>query len=149
MWGVNFRAHTLSNEYKARKVYKIILNWGRQNLRNFPWRKTSNPYKILLAEIMLHRTNAKQVEKVYESFLHKYPDLVSICDAGIEQIISDLSRLGLRWRLELLYNMACIISKNLENIPSNKNELMELPGIGHYISSAVVCFAFDKPEPIQ
>lgn len=143
-----FRASTLSDVYKYKKVHKIILNWGRHNLRDFPWRKTSNPYKILLAEIMLHRTGASQVERVYESFLHKYPDLNSICGAGIEKIISDLSGLGLRWRAKLLYNMACIITKNHGNIPSNKKELMELPGIGHYISSAVVCFAFEKPEPI-
>lgn len=143
-----FRASTLSNEYKVEKVHKVILNWGTNNLREFPWRKTSDPYKILLAEIMLHRTRASQVERVYKSFLNKYPDLDSICDAGIDKIISDLSGLGLQWRAELLYNMACVITKNHGNVPSNKKELMKLPGIGHYISSAVICFAFEKPEPL-
>lgn len=97
---------------------------------------------------MLHRTRASQVERVYGHFLNKYPNLDSICNAGIKKIISDLSGLGLKWRAELLCNMACVIAKKHGNIPSNKKELMDLPGIGHYISSAVLCFAFEKPEPI-
>ena len=98
---------------------------------------------------MLHRTRAPQVESIYGSFLHKYPDLNSICNAGTEKIILELSGLGLQWRAKLLHNMACIIIKNYHgHIPSNKKELMEFPGIGHYIASAVICFAFEKPEPI-
>lgn len=127
----------------------MILQWGKDNLRDFPWRKTSDPYKILLAEVLLHRTRASQVEMVYNSFVLKYPDFKSICNAGIEKIIFDLSGLGLQWRAKLLYNMACIITKDRNDIiPSNKTELMEFPGIGHYIASAVVCFAFKKREPL-
>lgn len=144
-----FRASTISNEYKSEKVHKIILNWGRDNLRDFPWRKTSDPYKILIAEIMLHRTRALQVERIYELFLLKYPDFNSICDAEIETIISELSGLGLHWRAKLLHNLACNLIKNYNGIiPSIKEELMEFSGIGNYIASAVVCFAFEKPEPI-
>lgn len=144
-----FSDNTLSDKYKTRKIHKVIIDWGNDNLRDFPWRKSSDPYEILLAEIMLHRTRAPQVESIYELFLHKYPDLNSICDAGTEKIISELSGLGLQWRAKLLHSMACFIINNYHGqIPSNKKELMEFPGIGHYIASAVVCFAFEKPEPI-
>lgn len=131
------------------EVHKRISEWGNENLRDFPWRKTSDPYKILIAEIMLHRTRALQVESIYDSFLHKYPDLNSICEAGIKKIMSDLAGLGLQWRAKLLHNMACSITKNnYGNIPFSKKELMKFQGIGNYISSAVICFAFEKPEPI-
>ena len=98
---------------------------------------------------MLHRTNALQVEKIYNSFLKKYPDLNSICNAGIDEIINELSCLGLKWRAILLYELACKLIHDHDGIiPSTKSELIKFPGIGHYIASAVICFSFDKPEPI-
>lgn len=144
-----FRPNIIPSETKTEEVHKRIFEWGNENLRDFPWRKTSDPYKILIAEIMLHRTRASQVESIYDSFLHKYPDLNSICEAGIKKIMSDLAELGLQWRTKLLHNMACsIIKNNYGIIPSSKKELMKFPGIGNYISSAIICFAFEKPEPI-
>lgn len=96
---------------------------------------------------MLHRTNAKQVEEVYIKFLKKYPNFNEICNVELDEIIKDLFSLGLIWRANNLYKVACIIIKEYDgNIPTEKNELLKLPGIGEYIASSFLCFAYNKPE---
>lgn len=98
---------------------------------------------------MLHRTNALQVEKIFINFVTKYPDFRSICDAGQKTILKDLAFLGLKWRSELLYKVSCELTLNYDgHIPLDKNELLKLPGIGPYISSAFLCFAYNLPEPM-
>jgi len=139
----------VNSKKKYKIIHKEILTWSKDNLRVFPWRKTSDPYKIFIAEIMLHRTRASQVEDVYNLFINNYSDFKSICDAGKERILYELSGLGLKWRAEFLYEISCILSQEYgEIIPSDKSVLLELPGVGPYISSAFLCFVYDLPEPI-
>jgi A/G-specific adenine glycosylase len=140
------------DKYYFKKIKNIrteLLIWGEQNLRKFPWRETLDPYKIIVAEVMLHRTKANQVKDVYENFILKYPDFESIVKAGHEAIIIELHPLGLFWRSEMLYDLAnLIVSSYSGKIPIEKKELLELPGIGEYIASALLCFCFNQPEPI-
>ncbi len=94
---------------------------------------------------MLHRTRADQVKPIYESFIKKYPNFKSIADSSREEIEQDLYPLGLNWRATELFNMAKEINQRFDGIiPSEKDRLIELPGIGPYIASAVLCFAYDK-----
>jgi A/G-specific adenine glycosylase len=134
---------------KSEIIHERILKWSKSNLRVFPWRITSDPYKILIAEIMLHRTQASQVEEVYKTFVEKYPDFKSICKTGKLKILSELSRLGLKWRAKFLYQLSCTLSQDYNGIiPFDKGKLLALSGVGPYISSAFLCFAYDSPEPI-
>lgn len=135
--------------YKLEKIHENMLKWGKVNLRDFPWRKTKDPYKILIAELMLHRTKANQVKDVYANFTEKYPDFCSICEVSPEIISTELKTLGLYWRAELIYNLSCSICKDLHGeIPSKKDELIKLPGIGSYIASAFLCLTYGCPEPL-
>lgn len=103
----------------------------------------------MIAEIMLHRTRASQVEPVYIKFVNKYPDFNSICICDPHEIFLDLEELGLKWRAELLYKLACEIKDKYKGqIPREKEGLLKLPGIGPYIASAVMCFAYGVPEPL-
>lgn len=138
------------NYFKKIKVIRTeLLIWGEENLRKFPWRDTSDPYKIIIAEVMLHRTKADQVKNVYEEFILKYPDFESIIRASREAIKSDLKSLGLFWRADLLYDMASEIVQRYEGkLPLEKKKLLALPGIGNYISAAILCFGFNLPEPV-
>ena len=139
------------NTYRnvVRRICTEILEWGKGNMRNYPWRNTQDGYRILIAEIMLHRTKADQVKEIYEVFIEKFPDLMSIVDAGSESIKSELYSLGLSWRANLLYRMAEEVVKKYNGVlPLNRMKLMELPGVGHYIASAVLCFGYNLPEPI-
>jgi len=130
-------------------AHRQILKWGQRNRRDYSWRKTRDTYKLMIAEIMLHRTRADQVQDVYQKFIDKYPDFNSIVTAGPSTIREGLHSLGLTWRAELLYGLAERIMKDYDGkLPHDKKRLMELPGIGHYIASAVLCMSDDVPEPL-
>ena len=133
----------------VRRIWTEILEWGKENMRDYPWRNTRDAYRIMIAEIMLHRTKADLVKELYEAFIEKYPDFRSIVKAGPENIKSELYSLGLTWRSDLLYRMAEEVVKKYDGVlPLNRMKLMELPGVGHYIASAVLCFGYNLPEPI-
>lgn len=138
------------NYFKKIKVIRTeLLIWGGQNLRKFPWRETSDPYKIVIAEMMLHRTKADQVKDIYEKFILKYPDFESIVKAGREAIKADLRSLGLFWRADLLYDMAVeVVGRYGGKLPLDRKKLMEMPGVGNYISAAILCFGYNLPEPV-
>lgn len=136
------------NRYResTRKVWNYILKWGKKNLRNYPWRNNlDNSYNILIAEVMLHRTRADQVKPIYEYFINKYPNFVSIANSSQEDIIKDLHQLGLNWRSVQLYKMAKEIQEKYDGvIPNDLEKLTELPGVGPYIGSAILCFVYDE-----
>lgn len=134
-----------SDEVQALRV--ALHQWGAKHIRSFPWRQTTDPYHILLAEILLHRTQVKQVVPVYEAFLARYPDLASLLQASQDNIYHMLGSLGLTWRSRLFYEMLQTIATRYHgNIPSRKEDLLSLPGVSDYIASAVRCFAWNEPE---
>jgi len=129
-------------------IRSVILAWGKNNMRDFPWRHTEDPYKILIAEVMLHRTKADQVNRIYQDFLTKYPDIYAIADAGPEILKNKLRTLGLPDRGYMLYRLAImVIEKYSGNIPDNIRGLKSLPGIGNYAASAIMCSAYNSPAP--
>jgi A/G-specific adenine glycosylase len=131
------------------EIRSEILEWGDKNLRDFPWRNTHDPYKIIIAEIMLHRTNADQVKPVYEKFIEDFPDFSSIVRAGSKNIGTEIQSLGLFWRSDLLYRLAEEVEDKYNGtLPLEKNKLMELPGVGQYIASAILSFGYNRPEPL-
>ena len=126
-----------------------LFNWSINNFRDFPWRKTQDPYKIIIAEIMLHRTKADQVKRVYEEFVGKYPDFNSIIRKNTGEIQTELHSLGLFWRSDLLYRLAKeVVEKYNGILPLEKNKLLGLSGVGNYIASAVLCLGNNIPEPL-
>jgi A/G-specific adenine glycosylase len=137
------------NEEISTEFESLLIEWWQKNKRQFPWRLTRAPYEIMVAEILLHRTKAEQVSKVYSRFLASFPTINSVAEANYEEIHYILKELGLNWRIELLYKMAQeIIKKHNGKIPQTKEALKTLPGISDYIASAIACFAFNKSEPL-
>lgn len=126
-----------------------LLQWGTGHFRPFPWRQTQDPYAILLAEILLHRTQVKQMVAGYEQLLTAYPDIPTLAAADRETLHTLLFSLGLRWRIDLLLTMAQEITTRFDGrIPAEKTALLSLPGISEYIASAVRCFAWNRPEAL-
>jgi len=110
---------------------KEVMNWGQDNFYRFPWRFAKNKWHCLVAEIMLQRTRAEQVEPVYVKFTDRYKNPQDyLVDLGMNVF----TNLGLpeRERQFLLLNK--IINEN--GIPDKKDDLLKLPGIGDYIASA-------------
>ncbi|MHA1949147.1 MAG: hypothetical protein ACXAAO_16140 [Candidatus Thorarchaeota archaeon] len=139
--------HTKSWAHSTEDFQKGLHLWWSQNQRTFPWRRSRDPYEILIAEILLHRTRAEQALSVYPDFIVKYPTVESLASAPRSDVLYELRPLGLRWRAEFLHDMARLIQNNHGGkIPIDKKALEHLPGVSHYIASAVRCFAFGKAE---
>ena len=135
-------------EFPFQEIRMGILSWWeRKEQRHFPWRETCDPFKVLVAEILLHRTRADQVVPLYELFLKKYPDINSIAQSSPEELATSFSSAGLHWRWALLYSMAIEINTRFSGeIPQGFDDLVSLPGVSHYIASALRCFSFGYPD---
>ena len=130
-------------------VRQIILLWFQQHSRVFPWRRTKDPYKIMIAEFMLHRTKAEQVVPVYREFIKLYPDVFSLANASYNEVKKVTEHLGLHWRAKHFPEAARYIVKNLKGeFPENYNELRKIPGFGEYIAGAISVICFNKPAPV-
>ena len=128
---------------------KRLLEWWESGKRNYPWRETRNPYDILIAEVLLHRTRADQVVPVYQQFLQQYPSVSDVARASAGAIGKIIKPLGLHWRIELLHDMARELHERFGGkIPQDREGLESLPGISHYIATAVRCFAFGYPDAL-
>jgi A/G-specific adenine glycosylase len=124
-------------------IRESILGWWKSNKRRYPWRNTKDPYKILIAEVLLHRTQANQVVPVYNSFIKRFPNIKVLAESDEGGILQVLYPIGLHWRSKLLYAMANeIVAKHNGKIPEDFDALTSLSGISNYIASALRCFAF-------
>lgn len=124
--------------------------WGVQHGRDFPWRSTTNPFHILIAEMMLRRTQARQVTGIYTAFIARYPDAHTLATAPAEDVTKALYSLGLAWRVPAFQHLAqTLVDQHNGEIPSDYKALVALPGVGDYVASAVCCFAFDQPVIIS
>ena len=134
---------------KQKIFEKQLLQWHNYNKRDFEWRKTDDPYKILISEILLHKTDSKKVEEIYQDVICKYPTIHHVFDTEIEHLEKGFKEIGLFYRAKRLKkNAEIIISRYNNKIPDEKERLMQLNGIGNYISNAILCFAYKKGVPI-
>ena len=126
-----------------------LLQWWQMNRRAYPWRTTRDPYAILVAEALLHRTRADQVRGIYERFLQQYPGIRELARADPTELHELVYSAGLRWRIGLLLEAAREIARRFGGeIPRDRAVLESLPGVGPYISAAVRCFAFGEADAI-
>lgn len=115
-----------------------LLQWWSHSSRHFPWRETRGPYRVLVAETLLHRTRADQVVPLYERFLELFPGVVTLAHSTPEELTELFYSGGLRWRWKLLHAMAVTLEERFEGkIPDDFKALVLLPGISHYIASAM------------
>jgi len=126
-----------------------IFQWYTQHSRDFPWRHTKDPYKIMIAEFMLHRTRARQVVPAYLDFIEKYPDVFSLAEASHSDVKKVTEHLGLHWRGKHFIEAAKYVVEKYNGIyPEDYDELMKIPGIGEYIAGAISVVSFNKPAPV-
>jgi A/G-specific adenine glycosylase len=119
--------------------------WWTAHGRRYPWRDTRDPYKVLVAELMLHRTKADQVVPVYERFLNQYPTAKSLTHTSNAEILRMLRPLGLHWRSRLVADLFSEVNSQMGgHLPTSAPELRKLPGVSDYISGAVACFSRDE-----
>jgi A/G-specific adenine glycosylase len=135
--------------FSLNQFHESLLAWDARYRRIFPWRTTENPFYIMMAELMLRRTQAQQVVKVYEDFIKKFPDARTLADATPDEVESSLFSLGLAWRVSAFQLIArTLVEQYNGEVPTCYDALVALPGIGDYVASAVCCFAFGQPVMI-
>lgn len=124
-----------------------LLSWAGENYRNFPWRRTEDPYKILVTEILLQRTLAQKVVPVYENFFARWSTLEEIADAEVDEVADVLEPLGLQnRRARALVEIGKRLSQS--GVPRSNAELLELPFVGRYAAAATLCFAFGEARAV-
>ena len=135
---------------QKKKFISLIHKWHQQNKGsfNFPWRKTRDPYAILVSEIMLQQTQISRVIPKYEEWLEKFPMLESLANAPFLKILKVWQGMGYNRRARYLKNAATeILEKYNGQVPKDPEILETLPGIGQYSARAITCFAHGKCEP--
>lgn len=139
----------LKNRKWVRGFQESLVTWGKNNGNSYKWRQNAKPYSVLMAEIMLHRTQATQVEPVYRNFIKHYPTLSALASGSRHSIRTILKPLGLNWRINAVFKMSGVLKNRFSGvIPKQKVDLLDLPGVGDYIANAVRCFAWKYPEPL-
>lgn len=137
--------HVVAPETPCRFFHGRLLTWGRCYGRAFPWRQTENPYHLLIAELMLRRTQARQVVPIYEAFLHAYPTPQALIAGSEEDVTRVLRPLGLAWRIPAFRQLArCLIQEHSGSVPRDRKALLALPGVGDYVADAIRCFAYHE-----
>lgn len=135
---------------KTQIFVKFILSWWETDRRDFPWRKTTDAYRLLITEVMLRKTTAKQVSFIYSKFFKKYSTITELAEAELEELETILYPLGMeKKRSKELSKIAKIIVKEYNGkIPSEIDKLMELYGVGRYTASGVLCQAYKIDQPM-
>lgn len=129
---------------------QALFDWWNRNRRHFPWRNTTDPYRVLVAEILLHRTRAAQVVPLFEKLMREAPTIEALASISLRKLKALLTAGGLVWRVELLHETTKVLmERHAGRIPRERDELEALPGVGPYIAAAVRCFAFGENDVLQ
>ena len=126
-----------------------ILLWYQKNKRNLPWRKTKDPYRIWLSEIILQQTRVAQGLPYYERFIERFPTVRDLANAQENEVLKLWQGLGYYSRARNLHATAKIVVKEYKGeFPKTYKGLLKLKGVGDYTASAIASICFDIPEPV-
>lgn len=132
-----------------RRFQQRLLKWYREHGRDLPWRKTSNPYHILVSEVMLQQTQVDRVIPKYHEFLERYPSFEELAEAPVADVKKTWYPLGYNVRPERLHSIACeTVERYGGKLPNEADELLSFKGIGRYTAGAIRSFAFNEDAPI-
>jgi A/G-specific adenine glycosylase len=142
------RTRTLA-QHEIDEFTDLVYTFYREHSRRLPWRETTDPYRILLSEIMLQQTQVERVLTKYESFLQAFPTVADLAQADLSEVLRLWSGLGYNRRALFLKRSAEeIVVRYAGKIPDSIGELQTLPGIGPYTAAAVCVFAFGRIAPL-
>ena len=130
---------------KAEAVRGALIPWFEENGRDLPWRRTRDPWRVLVSEVMLQQIQVKRAIPFYERFLERFPTVDALADAPLAEAIRTWGDLGRYRRVVNLHRTArLIVEEHGGRVPSHPETLLKLPGVGPYTAGAVACFAFGR-----
>ena len=143
------RAEFSEPQINARQFRRSLQRWFRMRGRDLPWRRTRDPYPILVSEFMLQQTQVATVLPYYERWLTRFPDFATLARAKESSVLHAWQGLGYYARARRLHAVAKFVMQNGGgHIPFQTDRIAQLPGVGRYTAGAVASFAFDRSEPI-
>ena len=134
---------------RRRSFQRRVLAWYAAHGRELPWRKTRDPYAILISEILSHQTQIARVIPVYEALLKRYPTAQAMALAPVEAVKAITDPLGYKIRGQWLHGAALQVADRFGGVmPQTLPELRQLPGIGPYTAGAVMSFAHQRDAAV-
>ena len=131
------------------KFRRRLLSWYRRNGRDLPWRRTRDPYAILVSEFMLQQTQVAAVIPYYHKWLRKFPDFASLARASENEVLRAWQGLGYYARARNLHVTAkAVMNRHGGNFPRGIEQMRQFSGVGKYTAHALASFAFDQSVPI-
>lgn len=139
----------LLDSVRLERVQHAVLDWYSRHARDLPWRRTRDPYAILVSEMMLQQTQVDRTLDKYREFLAHYPALSSLAAATRAEVIRRWAPLGYNVRAVRLHAIAQhAVSAWGGQLPENIDDLRQLKGIGRYTAAAIACFAHGQTVPV-
>jgi len=133
----------------AGPLRRPLIEWYRRHRRNLAWRRTRDPYRIWISEVMLQQTTVKTVMPYYEAFVAAFPDLPSLAGAAEEKVLALWSGLGYYHRARNLHRGARhVLERHRGRFPRTLEAALAVPGVGLYTASAVLSIAHGVPLPV-
>src|SRR5437899_9136485 len=140
-------ASTMLKGLELAAFRRQLLGWFSQFQRDLPWRRTKDPYRIWLSEIMLQQTRVAAAIPYYERFLQPFPDVHSLANAPVEEVLRLWSGLGYYSRARNLQKAAKeIVAKDKGEVPTRLDDALALPGMGLYTAAAILSIEFRTNE---
>jgi len=129
----------------VRRFRLLVKGFFRRRGRTMPWRETTDPYRILVSEVMLQQTQVERVVPKYRSFIRKFPDISSLASAPEAELLAEWQGLGYNRRALFLKKAAQTVA-SVRRFPRTPDELRRLPGVGPACAGAIAAFAFNLPS---
>lgn len=131
---------------QLRAFQQYVLKWYAQHGRHqLPWRQTTDPYHILVSELMLQQTQVDRVIPKYLAFLKRFPTVTVLAQSSLAEVLTLWQGLGYNRRAKFLLQTAQAVLTNNGIFPQTQQQLQQLPGIGRYTASAIAAFAYNQP----
>ncbi len=142
MLNINLFQHQMDFSY-------LIIRWYKQNMRDLPWRHTSDPYRIWVSEVILQQTRVGQGLAYYHNFLERFPDVDSLAMAEEEDVMKSWQGLGYYSRARNMHESAkMVVNQFHSSFPVTYDELKKLKGIGDYSASAIASIVSGEKQPV-
>ncbi|MDP2815474.1 MAG: A/G-specific adenine glycosylase [Rectinemataceae bacterium] len=123
----------------------VFAHYKKHGRHDLPWRKTKDPYRILVSEVMLQQTQVERVLPFYKAFLKEFPDVKALATAPLARVLIRWQGLGYNRRAKMLHEAAKTVVKDyVGKMPNTVEALEKLPGVGHYTARAVAAFAYNE-----
>lgn len=140
----------LSEKIRRKKspIRRQLLRWYRRNARDLPWRRTRNPYRVWVSEVLLQQTRIEAALPYYERFIRAFPTVGALAAAGESRVLKLWEGLGYYSRARNLLKAAKILAAREGRLPQTAEEWQRLPGVGRYTANAIASIAFDQCAPV-